>query len=274
MTLQWPEPALPVTKRSMRIWQDASNSWGKWVDIPNSSGGPGSHVTNLLPSGKGNHVQLRAENGSGIGPVNQVLIADSTPPPPTNLSAQAGMRHLDISVNQVKRTASDVGANIEYQYRLSASGAWTALPAPSHQGGVVSAHISGLEPGTTYALEVRAHITERRFSTEPTATTWPARLEVSTVPAPTAPPEAVTGLSATYQDGWVTLSWDNPSDPQIVKYQYQTALLKEHLDNQSWQDMDGSDSETVSYQRESRACSTSTWKCARSTTLDPASRRG
>ena len=91
--------------------------------------------------------------------------------------------------------------------------------------------IADLANGTTYTLAVRAV----------NATGDGTASIVSATPAST--PAAPTNLSATPGDGQVELTWDDPSDDTITKYQYSTD------GGTGFNDIHNSDQDTTDYCR-------------------------
>jgi len=63
---------------------------------------------------------------------------------------------------------------------------------------------------------------------------------------PQAPPRPPSRLTALPGDGFVTLSWDDPSDPGLIGYQVRYVETPMPLP-ETWDDIDGSDANTTSH---------------------------
>ncbi len=95
---------------------------------------------------------------------------------------------------------------------------------------------TGLTNGTTYTFEVRAG----NGSGEGPASTVDAK--------PIAIPNAPENLSATAGDGQVALSWDNPSDTSITKYQVRSKVRNsDDSTYTAWTDISGSGADTLTH---------------------------
>ena len=134
----------------------------------------------------------------------------STPKPakPTGLSASAGAGQVDLSWDD----PSDSSIT-KYQVRLKkgsgAWGSWTDIPS---SGATTTSHrVSGLDNGKVYSFQIRAVNGGGNSLKSNTAKATPE----SSTPKPGAP----SGFSASRGDGSVTLSWGDPSDNSITKYQ-------------------------------------------------------
>ena len=94
--------------------------------------------------------------------------------------------------------------------------------------------VTGLTNATSYDSRIRA-VNESGAG--------PASAAATAIPALPVPP-APTGLVAATADGEVTLSWDDPGDTTITKYEYSADA---ETNNPTWADVPGSAATTTSY---------------------------
>ena len=136
-----------------------------------------------------------------------IVIGAAAPAAPGGLMATAGDR-------QVKLTWTDPSdSNIDgYEYRQGSGspvvwGSWTSITGSDDT--TVSHTVTGLANGTQYSFQIRAVVGTTNGTESATVTATPA-----------AAPDAPTGLTATAGDAEIALSWDDPDDSAIDKYQY------------------------------------------------------
>ena len=149
---------------------------------------------------------------SESNPVTVTPVASTTTPAvpaaPTGLSASAGAGQVDLSWTDPSNSSIT-----KYQVRQKKGsgswGSWTDIPS---SGATTTSHrVSGLDNGKVYSFNIRA---VNGGGNSPRSNLAKATPESST-PKPGAP----SGFSASRGDGSVTLSWGNPSDNSITKYQ-------------------------------------------------------
>ena len=187
---------------------------------------------------------MRAVNsgGPGTGAPNAapwfVSASPSAPPPkppaaPTGLSATAGVQSVTLSWNNPSDSSItgyeyNVNHNDTSTGNLSGWGPWTVIPG---SGASTTSHtLTGLTPGREYRYHVRAVNSAGPGAGAPNAAPWyvsasPSAPKPKPTPTPTPapkpnPPAAPTGLTATPGNGSVTLSWNDPSDASITRYEY------------------------------------------------------
>ena len=153
---------------------------------------------------------MHAVNSTGDGAVSTDT-AVMMPAAPAGLSAMAGDERVQL-------TWDDPGNSTitEYQYSTDGGTNYTEIlldDIDSSETGKFKYTVANLSNGTTYTFEVRAvNISGAGPASTGTATPMPA-------------PAAPSGLSATPGDGRVTLSWTDPGDASITKYQYSTDYM-------------------------------------------------
>ncbi len=138
--------------------------------------------------------------------------APPAPAAPTGLTAASGNASVTLVWNDPSN-ATITG----YEYRMRWTGVgwqdWVAVPS---SGASTSSYAAtGLTNGTEYRFKVRAINAGGAGRTGPSADPWYVAATPQT-PTPTAP----TGLTATAGKGSVTLTWDDPSNSSITRYEY------------------------------------------------------
>ena len=144
------------------------------------------------------------------------------PAAPTNLTATAGH-------GQVTLSWTDPGDSSITKYQYNTDGGTTFTDVPGSDATTTSYTVTGLTGGTEYTFAVRA--------VNPTGPGEAATVTATPIPSPAAP----TNLTATPRNGRVTLSWDDPGNDTITKYQYNTD------GGTTFTDVPGSDATTTSY---------------------------
>ncbi len=143
-----------------------------------------------------------------------VRIGPAPPAPtvPTGLTAAAGNASVTLAWDDPSNSTI---TGYEYQTRWTGVGwqDWVAIP---NSGASTTSHaVTGLTNGTEYRFKVRAVNAGGSGQAAPSADPW---YVAATPQAP--PPAAPTGLTATAGKGSVTLTWSDPSDSSITRYEY------------------------------------------------------
>ena len=136
---------------------------------------------------------------------------------------------------RVTLTWDDPGKDVyiaSYRYTTDGGETWTEIPdsRSTVQGQLTRYTVPNLTNGQAFTFAVLA---ENAIGTSPPSATVTATPEG-------APPAKPTGLSAAPGNAEATLTWDNPSDASITKYQ-----VKQDATN--WADISGSDADTTSH---------------------------
>ena len=237
-TLTWTNPNnSEIDGYQYRYKESAAVSYGAWQDMAASGANTTSYTITGLDNGKSYDIQIRAVTSAGEGPESDAVAVQlhSLPAKPTGLSASrkaAGEVKLSWTIpNNTQIT--------RYQYRKKLKSAsdydeWENMAGSG--ASTVTHDVSGLTDAQTYQFQIRAATIAGEGPTSDTA-------EVSLVVSTTKP----TGLSATAGNAQVTLNWTAPADSTgITKYQYQYKLSASSTWG-GWQDMTGSNENTVSY---------------------------
>ena len=187
------------------------------------------------PWNDGDKLMLRIHNG----PVTPVPTPTPGPTPaaPTGLTATAGTGSVTLTWDN---PSDSTITGYEYQMRW-AGVAWQPWKAISGSGSSTTSHtVTGLTGGTEYRFHLRAVNANGPGTAAPNADPW----YVAATPS-VPPPAAPTGLTATAGRESVKLSWNNPSDSTITRYEYQARWTG--VGWQSWKAIPNSGSGTTSH---------------------------
>ena len=214
VTLTWDD----LNDQTVSGWQYKVKSGGSfddvsWLDIPNSGEATTSHVVMSLTNGVSYRFKVRAKNSSGPGiesnQSNAATPQAQVPAKPTGLMAQAGDGEVTLTWDDLNdQTVSG------WQYKVKSGGSfddvsWLDI---SNSGAATTSHVvMSLTNGVSYRFKVRAVNSSGpgTESNESNAATPQAQV-----------PAKPTGLMAEAGDGQVTLTWDDPGDSSITKWQY------------------------------------------------------
>ena len=205
VALTWDDPANNTITKYQYRRKTGAGDYGNWTDIGGSGASTDSYTVTGLTSGTTYTFAVRAKNVGGNGAAATVTAA-TLPAAPTNLLPVPGDREVTLSW-------TNPGGDTITSHEVSTDGGTTFSDIPNSAHGQTNATgytVPGLDNHTEYTFKLRAR-----------NNSGPGRASTATA-TPRAPPAAPTGLSATAGDGQVTLSWTNPGDNTIRKYQYST----------------------------------------------------
>ena len=211
----WDDPRDP----SITVYQEYTS--GTWQDIP----GTDATTTGVDDS----IVRLRAVNANGVGPpARRTTVHSPTPARPKGLRAAPGNGRVTLTWDDPGR-----GVYIEF-YRYTADGGetWTEIDdsQSTAQGQFTRYTVQNLTNGQAYTFAIQAENDTGASSVSAAVTATPRG------GAPAKP----TDLSAAPGNAEVTLTWDNPIDNSITKYQVKQ-------DAAAWADIAGSNAGTTSH---------------------------
>ena len=244
-------PAPPtglVELRSSNVWlttwddpQDPSiigyqrSVQGTWQDIP------GSDATTTGYEG-GLAQRLRAVNakGAGLWAVPTGVLA-TAPAQPTGLRAAPGNGRVTLTWDDPGNLREGVYI-AAYRYTADGGETWTAIPnsQTTVQGHFTRYTVPNLTNGQAYTFAIQA---ENEYSV-PTDGSWETGTSAPSAAVTATPrgaaPAKPTGLSAAPGDAEATLTWDDPHDASITRYQVKQGSA-------NWADISGSDADTTSH---------------------------
>ena len=222
VTLSWTDPGNDtITGYELRV------DSGAWADIAGSDADTASHTVTGLTNGTEYSFALRAANASGDGAVSSIAATPraavaGVPAAPVGLSATPGDAQVTLSW-------TDPGDDTIDNYQLSSDGG-TSFADIAGSGADTTGHIvTGLTNGTAYTLALRAVNGSGTGAVSSIAAT------------PVAVPAPPSGLTAAAGDAQVTLSWTDPGNATIDKYQLSSD------GGTSFADIAGSDADTASH---------------------------
>ena len=210
VTLTWGDPGNnTITRYQVRskVSDCDDCTYTAWANIAvtDPDAPPTGYTVTGLTSSTAYRFAVRAKNVGGNGAAATVTAA-TLPAAPTNLLPVPGDREVTLSW-------TNPGGDTITSHEVSTDGGTTFSDIPNSAHGQTNATgytVPGLDNHTEYTFKLRAR-----------NNSGPGRASTATA-TPRAPPAAPTGLSATAGDGQVTLSWTNPGDNTIRKYQYST----------------------------------------------------
>ena len=145
--------------------------------------------------------------GGGNNPSAPTTPSIAAPAQPTGLTAKIGNAQVALSWSSPDN-ATITKWQVQQKQGDGSYGAWVDIPGST--ASTTSHTVTGLTNGTAYSFRIRA-VNAGGNS--------PASAEVRATPL--APPVKPTGVTATAGHAQVTLSWNNPDNATISKWQYQ-----------------------------------------------------
>ena len=204
--LGWRSPADFTISGYEYRQKEGTDAFGEWTNIPGSRAGSTFHIVTGLTNGRPYTFQVRAVNAAGESGSSgeqsaTPATASSAPVKPEGFAA----RQTDVGQVELTWEASSNPLNVTgYQFKQN-SGSWTTIP--NSDSSTVSHIITGLTQGVTYTFRVRA--VNSAGSTESDSQ------PVTVVAKPAAPDP----FAAEAGDTQVRLTWDDPGNASITKYQ-------------------------------------------------------
>ena len=267
----WPEVVAPASSPKGEVdfhWSDPGDDsivkyryhlrparpgtlWSKWIDIPGSGASTTSHKF-VLPTSEPYRFRLQAVNGAGVGH-NSIRVRASWPAPAVPSGLEAALSGSSVSLSWDNPYDSSIG---KYQYRIKTAGAANAYGSWTD--------IAGSNSGTTSAT-ITVTGSERRIVQLRADGSGPSN-PASASTGPPAPPSGFTtpATKGTYRStdegyvvvtaatslpkGEVVVSWSDPGDDSIIKYQYNFRPADtSDANNSRWIDIPGSGASTTSH---------------------------
>ncbi len=217
VTLSWTAPSGTITKYQVRQGTGDPVMWGAWADITGTT----SHTVTGLTNGTEYSFQVRAVANTVLGAMSDTASATPNAPPAAPAGLKAEAYPAEIRLEWTEQT-DDTITGYQYQTRARSEGDWGDWSGWSNVplgevgeddkvfsfSGKSYYKVADLTNGTEYGVRIRA-----------VAGTVPGAASAIVTGTPNVRPLAPTGLSATAGDGQVSLTWDDPSNAAITKYQ-------------------------------------------------------
>ncbi|MDE2803409.1 MAG: fibronectin type III domain-containing protein, partial [Chloroflexota bacterium] len=240
VTLSWADPG-NATITGYQFNRQSDGTWAGWADVPGSSATTTSHAVTSLANGTTYTFVVRAVNAGGNSPESDSVTATplTAPARPTGLKAAPGNAQVTLSWED-PGNSSITG----YQLNRQTDGAWGAWADIAGSDASTTSHtVSSLTNGTAHTFAIRA--------VNPAGNSPPAGPVSAT---PVAPPAKPAGFSATAGNTQITLSWNDPANASITRYQ-----VNRQTDGAwgTWTDISGSGATTTSHTVRSLANGTS-----------------
>ena len=204
-----------------------------WGNVAGSGANTAEHTVAGLANGTDYSFQIRAidANGNGLASATATAKPVRLPDRPTGLTARAGDSRVVLSW-------SDPSDSTVTGYRFrkkEVAGKYGEWENAAGSGATTTSHdVTGLTNGTAYTFQIRAVSANGAGTVSAEVTTTPFGV-----------PFAPTGLAATTAPNQVTLSWSDPSDTTVTRYEYrQRAGTGASSD---WTNVQGSGASTTSF---------------------------
>ena len=205
--LGWRSPADFTISGYEYQQKEGTDAFGVWQTISGSRSGTTFHIVTGLTNGTSYTFQVRVVNAAGesgsSGEQSATPVAEtSTPGAPEGFSArQTGVGHVELTWEASSNPLEVTG----YEFRQD-NGSWTTISGSDSR--TVSHSVTGLAQGVTYAFRVRAVNSDGNGASSGTKF-------VTVVDVPAAP----DSFAAETGDTQVGLTWDDPGNASITKYQ-------------------------------------------------------
>ncbi len=216
VTLNWTDPKNSnIGKYQVRQGTGDPVAWGNWTDIASSSATTTSHTVTGLTNDAGYSFQVRVVVGTVFGAASSAVTAKPSGPPaaPANLRTSPADGQARLSWNLPSNSAITKHQIRQGTGNPFAWGEWTDIPADdlkNEQNAFLIYLVTGLTNGTEYSFQIRA-VAGTVAGT--------ASATVTATPLATTAPAAPDSFRVTPGDNQVTLSWADPSNNAITKYQ-------------------------------------------------------
>ena len=205
--LGWRSPADFTISGYEYRQKEGTDDFGVWLKILGSRSGTTFHIVTGLTNDTSYTFRVRAVNAAGksdaTDPITATPVAEtSTPGVPEGFAArQTGVGHVELTW-----VASSNPLNVTgYEFRQD-NGSWTTISGSDSR--TVSHSVTGLTQGVTYAFRVRAVNHSGNGASS-------GAESVIVVAVPATP----TDLAAEAGDTQVRLTWKDPGNASITKYQ-------------------------------------------------------
>ena len=222
--LRWQDPSDSSITNYQVQWTGNNNTSIGWTDVPGSGATTTTHTVTGLTNGTEYSFKVRAVNQIGVGlesDVRSLTPEGAIPAMPQNLTPTPGDTQVRLTWDDPDDFSID-----EYQYTNDNGNTFKAIDADDADysfagkiGYTVTEDSDGnlLQNGTLYKFRILAV----DLAVNPDDDQYSGLSNEATATPFSAPPDPPAGLKAAPGDSHVTLTWDNPDDASIDRYEYQ-----------------------------------------------------
>ena len=228
-TLTWSKSSSDTTVTGWIYQYKTTGNYTSWRDVPGGASTTSYTVTGLDNSAAYTF-RLWAKNDAGSGPAKTVANVYTIPAKPTGLSLTPGDQKIRLNWTNPTGGAAITGNAYRYKPKSGDDSGytdWTAIGSVA-----TSKEVTGLTNGVQYTFQVRAKNATGNGTPSDEASAW-------TYPA------APSGLAAAPGDKLVSLTWDDPDNSSITRYEYQRKTGGSW--GNTWTRMTNSDDDTTQY---------------------------
>ena len=235
--LTWTDPSdSTITHYEYRVSADDGATWDPdWSTIPGSDASTTTHTLTPLPNDVAHLFEVRSVNISGDGFSSQDTATPRLlPQAPANLHAQPSDEQVALTWDNLN---NDSITKYQYRHRKTTETDWNPdwTDIQGSDADTVSHSIDDLDNREEYIFEIRAvNSSGGGAASRVTAT-------------PQALPPAPAGFAAQPDDARANLSWTDPDDSLIEKYQYRVSVDGGMNWDPVWTDISGSTASTISF---------------------------
>ena len=207
MLLEWDDPGDPSVTHWEYKQRQADEPFGnEWTVLPKDAT-PTRFTVPSLEIGASYAFKLRAVNAGGAG-AETGEVATTLPPVPARPEGFA-LIPGEGEVSLEWKALGDPTVTVwQYKYRIgSDDGRWTDIPGSGWN--TTGYTVTGLEADVSHKFQIRA-----------ANSSGPGLASDEIATAPLGRPARPTGLAATPGYGQVVLTWNDPGDPAIARWQY------------------------------------------------------
>ena len=245
-TLSWDDPNNSTISRYEYRQAEGQGitdygDWGDWSEISPSSAATTAYTVTGLTNGTRYKFELSAVNASGTGAASPDVTdipVTATPlwPAPANLVATPGDAQVMLMWDTGDLGITRYAVHTYYTHVSDEEPLFERVLSPG-TGEQTTVVLAGLTNGTDYTFTVQA----AEGSGNTTVITGnPSSVDARPVPVPAAP-----NLEAIPANQQVLLTWDDPGDSSISKYQYRQRVSG--ADFGDWSDIGGSGADTIEH---------------------------
>ena len=258
VTLSWNDPDDSSITGYMILRRDTKNqATGTFTTLQSKTGNAAttSYTDSAAEPGTKYAYRIKALNDNGTSEQSDYVnvTTPAVPYAPGNLTATAkSSTTVTLSWNDPQDSSITGYMILRRDTKNQAAGTFTTLQSKTGNAATTSYTDSAAESGTKYAYRIKAH-NDNGASEQSNYVnvTTPAQTDNKGDDNGNEPrasvPAAPGGLNATPGDEQVTLSWDDPGDDTITKYQYRYGEFDGGSLILDWTDISGSGADTTTY---------------------------